>query len=383
MSQNASRLYFGGDGGFRILQLTDLHYDGSDAVQRSNAEVSRKLLAFEQPDFVVLSGDMVSGYAWDGREQDWYQRMHAAAVAPVVAASLPWAVVVGNHDTESGTDAASILRLDSSMSSLSRTLRGPQSPNGTDYLLPVWVRGAGRGADADAIGAVLAFMYSGRDECLGVPKWGCVTPAQASWLNQSLGSMLAEAAAGSGRSAASIPVAVFLHIPPPPYMDVRNQVAIHGTVAETVGCPSVDTGLLEVFRQRNVVTVQAGHDHLNDFWGSIGGVAFLYGKKTGYGSYGPARGVPHGGRMLKLTAFDRTFETWIRTEDGAVDAQIDSARARTRQLHCDDAALEGDGGSIEGALVVLPIVIVLVALAALGGMWKRNRHRQRPASPKT
>ena len=34
-------------------------------------ELMKKLIDFEKPDLVALTGDMVSGYGWDG-SQGWY-----------------------------------------------------------------------------------------------------------------------------------------------------------------------------------------------------------------------------------------------------------------------------------------------------------------------
>ncbi len=35
-------------------------------------QVIASVLEFEKPDFVALSGDMVSGFAWDGRK-GWFE----------------------------------------------------------------------------------------------------------------------------------------------------------------------------------------------------------------------------------------------------------------------------------------------------------------------
>ena len=35
-------------------------------------QVIASLLEYEKPDFVALSGDMVSGFAWDGRK-GWFE----------------------------------------------------------------------------------------------------------------------------------------------------------------------------------------------------------------------------------------------------------------------------------------------------------------------
>lgn len=41
-----------------------------------NAQVITSLLAYEEPDFVALSGDMVSGFGWDGRK-GWFEERYS------------------------------------------------------------------------------------------------------------------------------------------------------------------------------------------------------------------------------------------------------------------------------------------------------------------
>ena len=67
-----------------------------------------------------------------------------------------------------------------------------------------------------------------------------------------------------------------------------------------------------------------GLDHSTDYWGTDGGIGLSYGRKTGYGSYGP-KFAKRGARIFNLK-FDTEsaamdIETWIREEDGLVDLQ--------------------------------------------------------------
>ena len=38
---------------------------------------------------------------------------------------------------------------------------------------------------------------------------------------------------------------------------------------------------------KTVDWVTVGHDHNNDYYGNIDGINLAYGRKTGYGCYGP------------------------------------------------------------------------------------------------
>jgi hypothetical protein len=65
----------------------------------------------ESPDLVVFTGDMLSGYAWNG-ERGWAKTLHDRVVAPCEEARVPWAIAIGNHDTEADLTAYEIIELD-------------------------------------------------------------------------------------------------------------------------------------------------------------------------------------------------------------------------------------------------------------------------------
>jgi len=140
-----------------------------------------------------------------------------------------------------------------------------------------------------------------------------------------------------------------------------------------VCCFSVNTGLYAAWRELDeMVSCHVGHDHNNDFWyvrihptfrfikctaqtmtdrdlirGVYGGVRLMYGRKSGYGGYGPPPGWLRGARVIEihenpfkvLTSLSLLLDcarasmadgcvvrecafiqmvTWIRQEDGTV-----------------------------------------------------------------
>ena len=60
-----------------------------------------------------------------------------------------------------------------------------------------------------------------------------------------------------------------------------------------------------------------GHDHINDFMGTLHGIQLCYGRATGYNTYG-REGMARGARIIRLTKGVRAFETWLRLEGGQV-----------------------------------------------------------------
>ena len=81
---------------------------------------------------------------------------------------------------------------------------------------------------------------------------------------------------------------LFIHIPIREYMDLYNTEQFFGDKGDVISCGSVNTGIFSALvEQPTVEWVSCGHDHLNDFYGKIQGITLAYGRKTGYGSYGP------------------------------------------------------------------------------------------------
>ena len=67
--------------------------------------------------------------------------------------------------------------------------------------------------------------------------------------------------------------------------------------------------------QKTVEWVSVGHDHNNDYYGEYDGIHLAYGRKTGYGSYGP-KNLKRGGRIFEITQDPYKIDTWVRQDDG-------------------------------------------------------------------
>jgi predicted MPP superfamily phosphohydrolase len=80
-----------------------------------------EILDDEKPDLVVLTGDLVSGYAWDGKTKNWMESKWTEVVQPMVDRGIPWATTAGNHDTEGDLSRKQLSELDRSFN-LSLTL---------------------------------------------------------------------------------------------------------------------------------------------------------------------------------------------------------------------------------------------------------------------
>ena len=68
-----------------------------------------------------------------------------------------------------------------------------------------------------------------------------------------------------------------------------------------------------------------GHDHNNDYYGQYKGINLAYGRKTGYGSYGPYKFL-RGARVFEITEDPYDIETWIRENGGFIVRQTEQPK---------------------------------------------------------
>lgn len=126
----------------------------------------------------------------------------------------------------------------------------------------------------------------------------------------------------ASRGGWPLPSLAFFHIPLPEYVTVWDRQVCYGNRYEPVCCPPLNTGLFSAMVEMgDVAGIFVGHDHANDYWGSLHGIRLAYGRATGYQTYGK-EGMLRGARVIRLTEGSRDFETWLRLDDGSVDRQL-------------------------------------------------------------
>lgn len=164
-------LTFRPDGTFKILQLADLHFsvspepcrdfDASDPrfaargclAKNDTLALVEMWLDTEKPDMVVLTGDQLNGQgtSWDPRS------VLSLYTAPLIARKIPYAVILGNHDSESGPLTREEQMQIISQMPYSYSINGPATITGAgNYYLKLESPAADRGHVA-----TLWFMDSG------------------------------------------------------------------------------------------------------------------------------------------------------------------------------------------------------------------------------
>jgi 3',5'-cyclic AMP phosphodiesterase CpdA len=303
-----SNLRFQPDGRFTIVQLTDLHWrDGDDSDQRTRLVINSVLEA-ERPDLVVVTGDVIDGDTCTDPARSWRQ-----AVAAMDQRGIPWAAVFGNHDDEGAMSRHELMAVQQSCSHCVSQPGPSELPGVGNYVLDV---ASSRGA---GLATTLYFFDSGGLSPHGDGEYAWIMPQQIAWYAEISARRQRD---NQGQSPSgpvgARPALAFFHIPIPEFDEVWRTSRCRGVRQEGVCCPRFNSGLFSAFRRcADVVGVFVGHDHLNDFEGTLHEIHLCYGRATGHNGYG-RDDFPRGARVIELIEGQRTFRTWLWLEDGTV-----------------------------------------------------------------
>lgn len=293
----AAELHFRDDGTFTIVQFTDTHFKNGEPADELTASLMAAVLDAEQPDLVVITGDLI-----DGKQSQDPAASVRRALAPVMDRGLPWAAVFGNHDDEGALDRAALLAVQQTLPNcLSES--GPADVSGVgNYVLPV--------LQGDRPAALLYFLDSNSYSETWLKGYGWIRRDQIAWY-------LATAQAWRDRNGGDpLPALAFFHIPLPEYNEVWDLYECVGEKYEGVCSPRINSGFYAALHEMgDVMGTFVGHDHVNDFVGDLHGIRLCYGRGSGYNTYG-REGFARGTRVIRLQAGVRDFTTWLRLEGG-------------------------------------------------------------------
>ncbi|WP_127593046.1 metallophosphoesterase family protein [Paenibacillus lautus] len=306
------KLKFREDGTFVIVQFSDVEFiDAEDLdpetplLDSMTKATMERIIAIEQPDLVVFAGDLTAS----ARSKDPLQSFRSA-VAVAEESRVAWAAVFGNHDSE-GSLPRKRMHEEQLLHEYCVAQPDPPGVSGAgNYVLTIDDR-AGKPA------AALFFLDSGDySPIAAVGGYDWIRRDQIEWY-VSESRQLAERNGG-----APLPALAFFHIPLPEYDEVWKTSVCEGHCSEWISSPKVNSGLFAAMVEMgDVMGTFVGHDHSNDYCGTLHGIRLCYGRSTRYVSYvdGMRKDkFPTGARVIRLKAGERQFETWIRQSDGLV-----------------------------------------------------------------
>lgn len=340
--KSGRELRFNKNGEFKILQVADMHYadgiltpcldvDEEQALTCTDLNTTafiERLIQNEKPDLIVFTGDNIYG-----NDSSDPEKSLNAAFAPAIAAGIPWAAVLGNHDDEGSLSKKMIMEQIAGMDySVSRV--NPPGESAIDgfgnYNLEV---GGVKGSTFENKSVLnLYFLDSGSYSTNPIIQgYDWVKLSQQLWFRR-ISAELQEAYKKEPEpQELSAPALAYFHIPLPEFGQVNNS---EGTKFENISSASVNSGLFTTMAEAgDVKAIFTGHDHLNDFCGDLYEMHLCYAGGVGYHAYGMA-GWPRRSRVVLATLEKtedggwggvQTIRTWKRLDDedfSKIDEQI-------------------------------------------------------------
>ena len=306
-----NKLQFNSNKQFKIAQFTDTHFFKGGERSPEVLENIQAVLDAEQPDLVVLTGDIVTG-----NKKNWPSIESWEILTDLLIQNqVPYAIAFGNHDDEAQVSRQEVLNYLSGRPLCLISDEGSEEVAGTgNYVLPVY--------NQQSEVEKLIYCMDSRSYSLakdkGVEGYGWFDRSQIDWFartnqkwldqNMELQSML------------------FFHIPLPEYKQAFDQGEYRNGVRMEEECsPDINAGMFaEMVQQGNVLGSFVGHDHNNNYVAQLYSIVLCYGYYSGGNSYGD---LPlNGARIILLEEGKRTFSTWLRRRDGQILYRVELPR---------------------------------------------------------
>ncbi|XP_050387610.1 probable inactive purple acid phosphatase 29 isoform X1 [Argentina anserina] len=342
--KKTTRLRFGGDGQFKILQVADMHYaDGKttpceDVLPEQVPGCSdlnttafvKRMIQAEKPNFIVFTGDNI--YGFDATDA---AKSMDAAFAPAIASNIPWAAVLGNHDQESDLSREGVMKhivgYESTLAQLNPLDQLVIDGFGNYNLEVGGVQGTGF-ENKSVLN--LYFLDSGDYSTVpSIPGYGWIKPSQQFWFQQTSAKLKKAYMKKPQAQKTPAPGLAYFHIPLPEFasFDSSNYTGVR---QEGISSASVNSGFFTTLvGAGDVKAAFTGHDHLNDFCGKLTGVNLCYAGGFGYHAYGKA-GWDRRARVVAATLEKTTsggwgavksIKTWKRLDDqhlSTIDSEV-------------------------------------------------------------
>ncbi|MBR5144682.1 MAG: metallophosphoesterase [Clostridia bacterium] len=302
--------YFVTDDEFKVMQLTDVHLGGSFLSTKDDKKALNAIaamIATEQPDLVVVTGDISFAVPWAATLNNKYA--HDMFIRFMENLGVYWTVTFGNHDSEiydyyTRSDVADFY----SENSLTYCLfnRGPEDVYGEcNHMINV------RNSDGLITQTVIMMdsnSYTDEDPLGFNWIYDNIHQDQIEWYRSSIEAYNAHNAAileGGDYSDeeierySTVKSLLFMHIPPmetriayDEYLaegDTEDVSFVRGEVGESapyVYCSMEEDQLFETMLELgSTKAVFYGHDHLNNIALNYKGIILTYGYSVDYFAY--------------------------------------------------------------------------------------------------
>jgi len=298
-AQNDIKLKFNKNGEFKIVQFTDTHIDLEHKSNLQVYETVKGIIKIEKPDFVILTGDIVT----ENNPQEAYQRFSDI----FKKTNIPWAVVFGNHDSQGSVSRKNLADFIEKLPYCINKDVGDKIYGNTNFVLPVY--GVNNKTEA-----LLYCIDTGNRSTLKIMGNGYdwIRFSQIDWYRKT---SQAFTLANGGKV---LPALAFFHIPFLEYNNAWNNKVNPpiGVKNEDPSSPKVNSGMFTAMLESgDIMGTFVGHDHINDYIGVYYNIALAYGRVTKI-MKNPEEDPLAGGRVIVLKEGQRQFDTWIRDMNG-------------------------------------------------------------------
>lgn len=284
-------LMFNQNGKFKIVQFTDVHFKYNSYRSDSALVLMKKILDRENPDLVILTGDIVCSantrLAWN------------SLCRVLIDAKVPWAVTLGNHDIEYEMTGKQIMYTLGELP-YNLTVNGPENISGNgNYILKI------QSSDMSETAALIYCFdsHTGFDPVTYLGNYEWIMSDQVDWYRKQSSNFT------KGNGGEPKPSLAFFHIPLPEYNEIIGEVSTTGVMKEVVCSPEINSGLFgAMIESGDVMGIFTGHDHNNNFIGSLHNICLAYGNVSGRQCYGD---IGRGARVIELYEGERKFDSWI------------------------------------------------------------------------
>ena len=311
-AEDAARpvLKFNSDGKFRIMMINDTQ--DTDKTVKDTVKLIENSLDNVKPDLVVLVGDNIADY-WLGINEKKVAKAIDNIVKPINDRNIPFAVVFGNHDQETGVSKETQMRMYMSYKSCLAVDEGSSLSNCGTYNLLI----------KDSTGANNIFNIWMMDSGTSASGGGYENPNadQISWYEKTSNELKNQ------NGGNPIPSLLFQHIPVPEIYNlftvvpegtegaikgyrvqsdnyyVLNTNIASGELLEPPCSPDANSSEFAAWvKQGDILGAYFGHDHVNDLVGTLEEIDLGYTPGAGFYQYGP--GVDRGVRVFDLNEND-------------------------------------------------------------------------------
>ncbi len=318
----SGNFHFRMDGSFTVLQFTDTHYISGDPRSRRALECVKEALEAVKPDLVIHTGDILFGRPDVESAKE--------ILRPLAQSGIPWAVALGNHDSQFGTPREAVFQ---AIRELPGCVNLPPKEGVYGCSNDVLTLSGNKGVERvfylfDSMDAV---VLKGEEE---IHCYDYIRHSQIGWY-RSHSERFTEMNGGR-----PVPSLAFFHIPLPELPEALAKGI--GPMAGNNGeppCPSrLNSGLFAQFREMgDVQAIVTGHDHDCDYVLPYGSLYFIYGRFSGgdtiYNHLGlqgyipsnthTAPGTVSGCRLFRFRDGVPGFHTCVRLQGGVIQQPLD------------------------------------------------------------